>query len=155
MWIAAVLSCLAPLAPVQTGHVGECPDVRACDVQATITEEGHAVRCGIGIELFGLRLGLGGPECYPRRFRYPAHQECHGKLNIGTYCAYEQNLPVVEERCECSSLALLGTGIALPSCNCTTVGNAGTIEDFGTANCVPGLGHGGHPPEPSAGGAPL
>lgn len=136
MFSAIVLSFLAPFAPSTRGVDHSCADTRASQVDARVVDSGTATTCGFGISIFGLELSIGGPECTPRRFIYPAHQACDGAPNEGTWCGKENDLPVTEERCECSDATILGTGLKLPFCDCELAGNAGTVEDFGTFNCV-------------------
>lgn len=137
----------SPVAALDSdGGVGAstCPNERACDVHAVFEEQGTPRTCGVGITLLGFDLSIGGDDCYPMRLVYPPHQECHGKRNVGTWCAFEQLLPVAVEHCECSRAGLLGTGIALPDCVCTPAGTLGTVQDFDTRNCA-------QPPVTSAG----
>lgn len=136
MFSAIVLSFLAPFAPASHSGDIHCANTRASQVDAKFQEQGTSTRCGIGISLFGIEISFGGPTCYPQRVRTPAHQECEGKENEGTWCGPQGDLPVTEERCECSDVTFLGTGFKLPSCDCEYAGTAGTVEDFGTFNCV-------------------
>lgn len=128
------LALLAPV-PLDVGWAG-CPDVMASEVAARTDETGHSRRCGVGISILGFEIGLGGPECFPHRFVYPAHQTCLGVVNEGTMCAPDDPMVVTEEKCECDRLALFGTGFTLPGCTCENSGNAGHIEDFKTAPCT-------------------
>lgn len=129
------LSFLAPLGSSVDMH--QCADVRAAQVDARVDDIGTSTRCGIGISIFGIDLSLGGPDCFPRRVVTPARQTCNGDYNEGTWCGFEQTLAVTAEKCECSEITLLGTGFKFPSCDCELEGNLGTVEDFGTYNCVP------------------
>lgn len=134
-----LLTCLTTMAllGIGTGRDAHgCPNEKATEVPARFEEQGTPRRCGLGISLLGLELSIGGEKCFPRRFRYPSHQVCNGEVSEGHYCKTEDDLDVTEEHCECSRLALLGTGFTLPECVCTPV-VGGTIEDFGTADCAP------------------
>lgn len=140
--VGPLLLGLAVLAPNAAAHV-DCPNTRACQVDARIDAQGDEERCGIGLSLFGYDISIGGPKCPAYRLHYPAHQECHGAANGGTRCVFEQNLPVQKEKCECERLTVLGAGLSLPECECEDQGTAGDIEDFKTERCI-----GARPPPP-------
>jgi hypothetical protein len=134
--LAIAVLLLAPLARALLAQE-PCADVRASDVAARIDGIGDETRCGIGIVLFGFKIGLLGPKCPKDRFIYPAHQECQGEKNVGTSCSADQDVEVRQEKCECVVIGILHTGLALPSCTCTPNGTGGTIEDAKTTNCAP------------------
>ncbi len=142
-----IVTWMVTLAALGIGEGGDghgCPNQKASEVDARFVEEGTPRKCGLGITLFGLERGIGGEECFPRRFRYPAHQVCNGERSEGHLCVTEDDMDVTEEHCDCSRLAVLGTGLTLPECVCTSV-NGGTIEDFGTKDCAPPPWGGGGP----------
>ena len=134
--LAIAVLFLTPLARTLLAQ-GPCADVRASDVAARIDGIGDETHCGIGISLFGFKIGLLGPKCPKDRFIYPAHQECLGEKNVGTSCGADKDIEVRQECCECVVIGILHTGLALPSCVCTPNGTGGTIEDAKTLDCGP------------------
>jgi hypothetical protein len=129
--LSATLAC--PLASAQSGT--QCPDTIATNVPATVKSVGPYTRCGVGIEIFGLPLTIGGAKCFRYQFVYPAHQECLGAVNPGTACLPEGSMPVLVELCECSTLGVIHTGISIPKCSCDPGGTAGTVDDAQTLLC--------------------
>lgn len=120
-----------------SGH-DSCPDVRASQIDAYVSWGGEVKKCGIGIGLFGLRLSIAGPSCPDYKFIYPSHQACLGTPSEGTYCAPAGVLSVKAEKCECGSATIAGTGLLIPSCNCTVTDGGGHVEDAQTLACSTG-----------------
>jgi hypothetical protein len=113
-----------------------CPNERASEVDARIDEINTSERrCGLGLQIFGLSLSAFGPLCPTERIYYPAHQTCQGAAALGSRCEFEKTLPVEYESCDCVTATLLGTGLALPDCECDSRGILGELEDFATRNC--------------------
>ena len=132
--LSALLACaLAASAPAQTA--GPCPNTRATNVPAQVSHDGPPTRCGVGVQILGLPISIGGAKCYPLEIIYPAHQECLGAENVGTQCEPEAAIAVQLNRCECVVVGVLGTGISIPKCSCTSAGGAGTVEDAQTVLC--------------------
>ena len=137
--VIASLALIAPLAgafqPDGPSPVG-CPNTMATQVDARVEWEGETDTCGFGISVFGLRLAVFGPDCPDMKVFYPAHQTCQGAPNEGTYCAPQQTLAVTAEKCECVTATVLGTGVAVPSCECKPARyDGGHVEDFETRPC--------------------
>ena len=131
--ILMILSLLS-FAPCLTDD--RCPNERASGVDARIDEVNTSDRrCGLGIQIFGLSLSAFGPLCPTERIYYPAHQICQGAAAMGSRCEFEKTLPVEYESCDCVTATLLGTGLALPDCECESRGILGELEDFATRNC--------------------
>jgi len=117
-----------------------CPDTQACQVPALVQSYGPYRRCSVGISLFGHSFGLTGGRCPAFRVITPAHQECHGKHNPGTFCEYEHVLPVRRESCDCKFDSLFGSpgaGVLGGECDCQDDGNVGTVQDAQTTTCPP------------------
>jgi hypothetical protein len=131
--IATFASTLTPLAPAQGGP--NCPNTIATNIPARVQSGGPYTHCGLGIQIFGFPITLGGSKCYRYQFIYPAHQECLGNTNPGTACINENSLPVGLDLCECSLLGVIGTGISVPKCTCKSGGSAGTVDDAQTVTC--------------------
>ena len=113
-----------------------CPNERASEVDARIDEVNASERrCGLGIQIFGLSLSAFGPLCPTERIYYPAHQTCQGAAAMGSRCDFEKTMPIEYESCDCVTATLLGTGLALPDCECESRGILGELEDFATRNC--------------------
>ena len=113
-----------------------CPNVRATQVPAHVDHQGSPYeRCGLGVQIFGLPIRIGGAKCYRHEYLYPAHQECLGAANAGTFCEPESSMPVEHYTCECLWISVFGTGVGLPKCNCTYAGTAGTVQDALTGLC--------------------
>lgn len=125
----------APFAPQSPGGFGECPNERACDVSARVVHGGSPQSCGVVLSVLGLSIPLWGDDCYPYRSLYPAHQHCHGKRGIGTYCTFEQNVSVLGERCACERISGGSTGFSQWVCRCELIANAGTFSDDQTLPC--------------------
>jgi hypothetical protein len=135
LFLGAVALLVASTSGLASAGGFQCPNTRACNVDARTVDIGPTERCGVGLTLFGFDVSIGGPKCPQYRHHYPAHQECHGAENGGTLCALEQMMQVERERCECERVGALGTGISIPECDCDEQGNAGMIEDFKTERC--------------------
>jgi len=132
--VTILLACaLVPSLRAQDGP--SCPDVRATNVAARVDRQGSFSRCGLGVEIFGVPLTIGGSKCFRNEFVYPAHQECQGALNVGTACQPAPDMAVQLYKCECLTVGLISTGISIPKCNCSSAGSAGTIEDAQTLEC--------------------
>lgn len=112
-----------------------CPNQKASQEDARVTWGGKTRRCGLGVSIFGLRLGVGGPLCPDKKYFYPARQVCRGEKNKGTRCTFERTLPVTSQDCECATATVLGLGFTGPICQCVTGANAGHVEDFKTESC--------------------
>jgi hypothetical protein len=133
----------APLAPQGPVGMGSCPNERACDVPVRVEHRGVPQSCGVVLSVLGLDTPLWGDDCYPYRFVYPAHQQCHGKRGIGTYCTFEQNVSVLGERCHCERTSGgSSTGFSQWVCRCVLIPNAGTVTDDQTLACP-------HEPKPA------
>jgi hypothetical protein len=131
--VLALLGALAARLPAQIGV--HCPDVSATNIPARVDHNGPFVRCGLGIQVLGLPISIGGAKCYKNEILYPAHQECRGAPNVGTACVPAGDMPVGLNHCECLLVGLLGTGISAPKCNCDSAGTLGTLEDAETVLC--------------------
>ena len=132
--LPALLACvLAPSLRAQNSL--RCPNVRATNVLARVDRQGLRTRCGLGVELFGLPISIGGSKCFRYEFVYPAHQECQGTENQGTACVPAPDMSVQLNKCDCLTVGLLSTGISIPKCSCSSSGSAGTIEDAQTVEC--------------------
>ena len=132
--VPALLACLAAAeARAQTGT--QCPNTRATNLPAVVSHQGHYTRCGLGVQVLGVPLSIGGAKCYQNEIIYPAHQECLGALGEGTRCVPEATLPVQLNRCECVLMGVLGTGVSVPKCSCSSAGTMGTLEDAQTLLC--------------------
>jgi len=130
---ALLASVLAPNLRAQEGL--SCPNVRATNVFARVDRQGSFSRCGLGVEVFGVPLSIGGAKCFRNEFVYPAHQECQGTENLGTACVPAPDMAVQLNKCDCLTVGLISTGISIPKCNCSSAGSAGTIEDAQTVEC--------------------
>jgi hypothetical protein len=128
-----VASALAAPLSAQIGP--QCPNACATNIPARVEHNGPSVRCGLGVQVLGLPISIGGAKCYKNEILYPAHQECLGAHNAGTACVPAGNMPVALNRCECLLVGVLGTGIAAPKCNCESAGTLGTVEDAETVLC--------------------
>ncbi len=136
--LTAIFALLLGSAFAQGGTGGQevkCPDVKASQVSTAVNDLGDVVTCGLGIKILGIGGGLFGPSCPDKKETTPAHQECKGEKSEGNKCVPDGELSVVLEDCECSSATLFGTGILIPSCDCTAVPTDGKVEDFKTALC--------------------
>ena len=132
----AVLFTVLTLAVLSPGPDGLCPDERASQVDARIDEVNpNDRRCGLGIQIFGLSISAFGPKCPTERIYYPAHQICQGEAAPDCRCEFEKTLPVEYESCDCVTATILGTGFALPDCECESRGILGELEDFATHPC--------------------
>jgi len=113
-----------------------CPDERASQVDARVDEVNASDRrCGLGIQLFGLSISAFGPLCPTERIYYPAHQTCRGEPAADCRCEFEKTMPIEYESCDCVTATILGTGLALPDCECESRGILGELEDFATRTC--------------------
>lgn len=129
---------------------GDCPNTRASEVEAYTDSEGGE-RCGLGLSLFGWDVGLFGPKCPDRKIFYPAHQVCAGARNPGTRCVPEGEVDATVQDCECDVAGVFGTGVALPSCDCSaTTIDGGKVEDFRTDRCEDGRVRGTRDPKVQA-----
>jgi hypothetical protein len=126
-------AALAARLPAQNGL--QCPDRCATNIPARVEHNGPNVRCGLGIQVLGLPISIGGAKCFKNEILYPAHQECLGAVNVGTACVPAGEMPVGLNHCECLLVGLLGTGISAPKCNCDSAGTLGTLEDAETVLC--------------------
>lgn len=116
-----------------------CPNTMACQVAAQVQNYGPYRRCSVGVTLFGHSFGLLGGRCPAFRIITPAHQECHGKHNPGTFCEYEHVLSVQRESCDCKFEDLIGSpgaGVLGGECDCQNDGNLGTVQDAQTTTCA-------------------
>ena len=130
--LCALLS-LSPLSPTLDDP---CPDERASQIDARIDEVNpNDRRCGLGIQLFGLSISAFGPLCPTERIYYPAHQICEGESAPDCRCEFEKTMPIEYESCDCVTATILGTGLALPDCECESRGILGELEDFATRTC--------------------
>ena len=130
------LALLLSLSPSLLSRDDGCPDERATQVDARVSEVNpNGRRCGLGIQLFGLSLSAFGPECPTERIYYPAHQTCEGEPAPGSRCEFEKTMPIEYESCDCVTATVLGTGLALPDCECSARGILGELEDFATRSC--------------------
>jgi hypothetical protein len=119
------------------GHSTACPDVKATQVDAELQQSGSPKTCGIGLVIFGVGGGIVGEKCYPMQTTVPAHQECKGENNPGTYCAPDGDMPVTSKMCHCGGLVVPIVQIGVPTtCVCGDSSNSGTVEDFKTQDCV-------------------
>jgi hypothetical protein len=132
--VPSLFACLAAT-PAQAQISSQCPDTRASNVPALIVYQGGYTRCGIGVQVLGLPISVGGSKCFRNEIIYPAHQECLGALGEGLECVPEASMPVQHNRCECTLVGVLGTGISLPKCSCSPAGTLGTLEDAQTVLC--------------------
>jgi hypothetical protein len=128
--LLAVVATVAPQAAAR-----DCPDMRTTHVRAEVVTSKTSTRCGVGISVFGLEIRLFGPNCPAARFTYPSHEVCAGAPAIGFRCALPQALQVIYERCNCSSLTALGTGVLLPHCDCQVQPGGGTVLSWTTVPC--------------------
>lgn len=115
---------------------GACPNQRATQVDARTYWTGEVERCGIGIRILGIGGSIFGPRCGERKVFEPAHQVCRGEDNPGTACLPSRTIELQTEECHCADKTVLGTGILLPSCECSPGGVGGTVEDFSTVPCA-------------------
>lgn len=129
-----LLACALASAARASDGTG-CPNVRASEVPAHIDHQGEATRCGVGVQVLGITISIGGAKCYQNEIYYPAHQECLGAASPGTACLPETTLPVELSHCECVWIGALGTGVGIPKCSCSPAGTIGTIEDATTTLC--------------------
>jgi hypothetical protein len=134
--VAVMLALVLSLPGAQAQFV--CPDERASQVDPRVLEA-NFISCNLGIIIFGIKIGLGGPLCPRKKWTVPAHQECLGEENVGTYCRVQGALPIQFEECDCRTIGEADFGIMLPECVCTVVPNlGGFVEDFETVNCPMG-----------------
>lgn len=136
--LPALLACVLAATARAQGDPN-CPNVRASEVPARVDHQGEYQHCGLGLHILGVSLTIGGAKCYRNEFIYPSHQECLGAASPGTLCDPEGSLPVIWNTCQCLWLGVLGTGVGVPKCDCTSAGTAGTVEDSRTMAC-PGIG---------------
>jgi hypothetical protein len=133
--VLSVLLVCSLAAGVRAQGGDGCPNVRATQVNAHVDHQGQFDRCGVGVQIFGLPIRIGGAKCYRHEYIYPAHQECLGAVSPGTLCDPEGPLPVEHNICKCLWLAAFGTGFGIPKCDCTYAGTAGTVQDATTGLC--------------------
>jgi hypothetical protein len=136
LWAALGGIAVSTVAAQSGGSTGfQCPNEKASQVDAEVTESGGSETCGIGLVVFGIGGGIFGEECPGVRAYVPAHQVCSGEKSPGTMCTKQGDLIVTAEKCGCGGLVLPIVEIGVPtSCECEPL-PTGTVEDFQTVPC--------------------
>lgn len=139
----AAVSALVLTAPLAAwGHaaaLGDCNQLVAAPVDATVKEEGGSRTCGVGLVIFGVGGSIWGEKCPKIQHKSPAHQVCkYIELPVPAvfHCQKQGELPVFTRENDCGGAVLPYIEVGIPtSCIHGPWIENGHLEDFETVTC--------------------